>query len=131
MQKQWNIKKGTNMSFGSDGLTGSDGHKVHIVTDSQLDEVLFLNCVDEGFKSFTADNTEMMWRAEMEKNLREGEKLDERYASICADNTAVNPAAGKIFEEKHPGFFSRGAEVIVLTFFRKTSQKSLDLETSC
>jgi hypothetical protein len=95
-------------TLGSDTLKGVNGDKTDLITDAYLENVEFRDCIplDEGISS--AANTAAMWRSIMIEVAGSVDKVEDHYAAIAADNTAVNPAAGRLIAAEFPKVFFNG-----------------------
>jgi hypothetical protein len=98
----WNSSGDVLRSLGSDGFTGEDSSKVNIITETMLDKVAFMDCVDQGEDRADAEYTANLWMERLIMTAGDGEEVEETFAAVVADNTSVNPCAGKIVEETYP-----------------------------
>ena len=117
------------ITLGCDGFKGENNNKVYILTQAKQDLVKFVDCVAEGEHRQGKEVIAAMWEEHMKETAEECNKTVEEgksvlcfiyvnmmavlpcclaFAAIVADNTGVNPAAGKIIEEKYPKIFFNG-----------------------
>ena len=105
----WATQMNSYVTLGCDGLKGNIGNKVYIFTQAKGSKyVMFDDCIEEPPQRQTKEVIANMWINKMIESAGGEAKVEDMFAGIVADNTASNPAAGKILVEKFPKLFFSG-----------------------
>jgi hypothetical protein len=108
LKSKWSADRDLYVNLGFDGFKGEDAKKVYILTGSKLDKIAFLDCVEESEERQTKEVVAEMCVAQMILTAGGVDNVEDTHASVCGDNTSVNPAAGAIIERRFPKVFWNG-----------------------
>lgn len=109
MSNIWNDIGNSYKSMGIDGVKGENKNKVYIVTEMLNGRTKFNDAIEETGESQTKEVITEIWMNKLKMSSQnDPDKVESQFACIVADNTGVNPATGRILEQKWPKLFFNG-----------------------